>query len=83
MPDPLAMPSRRTRFLPARNSVEATFGLLSVVIMAQANCVTPCAFGLSWAISLGSLARIFSARSGTPIMPVEDGNICSVATFNN
>src|SRR5579885_798314 len=82
MPAPLQTPATRTCLPSTKIDACATFGLVSVVIMAGANCakcsgVVPREDAIS-----GNAAIGFSAGSGTPIIPVEEGKTSCPSQWN-
>src|SRR5579883_1924062 len=82
MPAPLQTPATRTCLPSTKIDACATFGLVSVVIMARANCakcsgVVPREDAIS-----GNAAIGFSAGSGTPIIPVEEGKTSCPSQWN-
>ena len=83
MPAPLAMPSIFTAASPERKVAHASLGRVSVVMMARAKSAIPCFVASLAAASSGSLARILSTGSGTPMIPVEDGTISAARTLSS
>src|SRR6185312_6225683 len=80
MPEPFATPRTETSFLPTLNFAEAIFLRVSVVRMASENSRNFCSDGCRDANNEGRFETIFSVGSGTPIIPVEDGNTAVAAT---
>src|SRR5689334_9820216 len=73
MPEPLATPITFTVPDPARNVQQATFGRVSVVMIARAKPIAASGVADFCEIRSGSAARIFCSGNGTPITPVEEG----------
>ena len=76
MPAPLAMPLIVTGTPPRSTVAVATFGKVSVVMMAFAASNRPA--GLASATSSPMTGANFSASSGSPMTPVEARKISSI-----